>query len=136
MAQRITLTINDYNRLLSLLRFPSRRPASVEFLSKLHNQLSSATTVEQHVIDRRVVTMNSRVHLKDIITDRQSEVTLTYPHEAEPRDGKISVLSEPGIALLGKQESDIVTWKAPGKLGQFEIVKVSYQPEAAKHYYL
>ena len=136
MEKRITLTINDYNRLLGVLEFSSARSAPPELIGKLHAYLTNARIVDQDEIDSRVVTMNSRVHLKDIITKRQSEVTLSYPWEAEPRERKISVLSEPGVALLGKQERDIVSWRTPEKVGQFEIVKVNYQPEAAKDYYL
>lgn len=136
MEKGITVTTNDYNRLLGLLDFSSARSAPTELVNRLHAHLTNAKTVEQHAIDRRVVTMNSRVHLKDIVNKRQSEVTLTYPWEADPRERKISVLSEPGLALLGKKETDIVSWKTPEKVGQFEIVKVNYQPEAAKDYYL
>jgi regulator of nucleoside diphosphate kinase len=136
MEKRITVTVNDYNRLLDLIELTTAGSPMPTFVNRLHTYLVNAKTVEQEAIDRRVVTMNSRVHLKDIMTKRQSEVTLTYPQEAEPRERKISVLSEIGLALLGKNESDIVSWKIPGKVGLFEIVKVNYQPEAAKDYYL
>ena len=136
MEKRITLTINDYKKLLGLLQFSQSRSLPGELFDRLHAHLSSAKMVEQESIDSRVVTMNSRVHLKDVANNRQSEVTLTYPWEAEPRKRKISILSEPGVALLGKEENDIVSWRTPEKVGQFEIVKVSYQPEAAKDYFL
>lgn len=136
MEKHITLTINDYNRLRGLLEISAPRLAPSELVGKLDTHLKNATTVEQTAIDRRVVTMNSRVHLKDIATDRQSEVTITYPQHARPRERKISVLSEPGLGLLGKKEGDIVSWKIPGKVGRFEIVKVNYQPEASRDYYL
>jgi regulator of nucleoside diphosphate kinase len=136
MEKRITITINDYKKLLGLLQFSQGRSLPGELFDRLHAHLANAKTVEQESIDSRVITMNSRVHLKDVTTNRQSEITLTYPWEAEPRERKISVLSEPGVALLGKKENDIVSWKTPQKVGQFEIVKVSYQPEAAKDYFL
>jgi regulator of nucleoside diphosphate kinase len=136
MEKRITLTINDYNRLVGLLEFSSARSAPSELVSKLHTHLANANTVYPDQIDSSIVTMNSRVYLMDLVTKRQSEVTLSYPWEAEPRERKISVLSEPGVALLGKKERDIVSWKTPGHVGQFEIVKVNYQPEAANDYYL
>jgi regulator of nucleoside diphosphate kinase len=87
--------------------------------------VSPGTDHVNRAVMKKRITVNSRVHLRDIITDRQTEITLTRPQDAEPRERKVSILSEVGIALLGKRESDIVSWKTPGKVGQFEIVKVN-----------
>ena len=80
--------------------------------------------------------MNSRVHLKDLNSQRDIELTLTYPRDAVPSERKISVFSEIGIALLGREEKEVVSWNVPDGIGLFEIVKVTYQPEAAGDYHL
>lgn len=136
MTQRITVTINDYQRLIGLMELASMKARMPDIAKRLYAKITNARTFSQETIDSGVVTMNSRVHLKDLNNDRETEITLTYPHESEPRERKISVFSEIGIALLGHREKDVVSWKVPGGVGLFEIVKVTYQPEAEGHYYL
>jgi regulator of nucleoside diphosphate kinase len=63
-------------------------------------------------------------------------VTLTYPDEADNRKMKISVFSPIGVALLGCQEGDIASWRVPSGIGRFKVLRVTYQPEAAGHYFL
>lgn len=98
--------------------------------------LVSANTLRQETIDEAVITMNSRVHLKDLNNQRETEITLTYPREANPGERRVSIFSEIGIALFGREEKDVVSWKVPGGTGLFEIVSVTYQPEAAGDYHL
>jgi regulator of nucleoside diphosphate kinase len=136
MTGQITITINDYNRLIGLLELASLKTLLPDMAGRLYANLLNAKTLPQEKIDERIITMNSRVYLRDVNNQRKTEVTLTYPHEAEPRERKVSVLSEIGIALLGRHENDLVSWKVPGGIGLFEIVKVTYQPEAAGDYYL
>jgi regulator of nucleoside diphosphate kinase len=136
MTKQITVTINDYNRLIGLLEFTSLKTIIPEVAGRLYINLLNAKTLPQEKIDEGIITMNSRVYLKDANNQRETEVTLTYPNEAEPREQKVSVLSEIGIALLGRCEKEVVSWKVPGGIGLFEIVKVTYQPESAGDYYL
>jgi regulator of nucleoside diphosphate kinase len=136
MTKQIAITINDYNRLIHLMDLSDTKAKSPDIAIKLHSKISGARTFSQENIDSGVVTMNSRVHLKDLKNGWQTEITLTYPHEAEPRDRRVSVLSEIGVALIGHQEKEVVSWRVPGGTGQFEIIKVTYQPEAEGHYYL
>ena len=136
MTKQITVTINDYNRLMGLLEFASLKTVIPDLAGKLYANLLAAQTIPQEKIDERIVTMNSRVYLRDINNRRETEVTLTYPHEAEAHERRVSVLSEIGVALLGRHEKDVVSWKVPAGVGLFEIVKITYQPEAAGDYYL
>src|SRR5690606_18678329 len=102
--------------------------------SRLAEKLSSAETLPREKIAKSVVTMNSRVRLRDLDSNRETEVTIAYPHEADARKGRISVVSEIGVALLGAREKDVVSWKTPKGMGRFEITEVTYQPEAAGDY--
>ena len=104
--------------------------------SRLYDRLVAAKTLSQEAIDETIVTMNSRVRLKDLQSQRATEVTLTYPREALPTERRISIFSEIGITLLGRAEKDVVSWKVPDGIGLFEIAEVIYQPEAAGDYHL
>lgn len=51
---------------------------------------------------------------------------LVSQHEAKAADGKISVNSPLGKALLGKETGDVVKVTAPAGVIEYEILKVSY----------
>lgn len=135
MQKTITVTQNDYERLMALVEV-SYLKSKASIAGRLYESLTTARLFPPDQIPSGIVTMNSRVFLKEVGTGRETEITLTYPQEAEPRERKVSVISEIGLALFGKREREIVSWKTPVGTGSFEIQAVTYQPEAAGHYHL
>ncbi len=136
METKDFITINDYQRLSGLIKFAALETKMPDVVNVLLTKFSTAKMLPQNRILRSVVTMNSRVLLREISNDREAEVTITYPQDADGMEGKISVFSPIGTALLGRQAGDIVSWKTPTGVGHFEIAKILYQPEAVGHYYL
>ena len=61
-----------------------------------------------------------------------------WPKSESPNgeEGRISIISPAGVALLGSQEGEVVSWRIPTGLAEFKVKKVIYQPEAAGDYYL
>ena len=45
-------------------------------------------------------------------------------------------LAPMGVALLGTQIGDTITWASPRGESKAEVVKISYQPEAAGDFHL
>ena len=125
MNEKIILTESDYERLIELAGFTT---AEADILRQ---NLSVARKIPKDKIGNAYVTMNSRVLLKELKSGRNMEISLTYPRDAQPSQRKVSVLSPIGLALLGRKERDVVSWRIPTGVGKFEIVKVTYQPEAA-----
>jgi regulator of nucleoside diphosphate kinase len=136
MDTKMIITVSDYNRLMELMELTSFRTKMPVVTSELVERLDTAKMCLQNQIANDVITMNSRVKVKDLTTHREAEITITYPQDAEPREGRISVFSEIGLGLLGRKESDIVSWRVPGGIGRFQVQKVLYQPEAAGDYFL
>jgi regulator of nucleoside diphosphate kinase len=136
MRKRIVVTLNDYSRILGLIESSATKMKLPDTVSRLYEKLVTAEMRRQETIDERIITMNSRILLKELSSGRETEITITYPQEAEPRERKISLFSDIGTALLGRKEKDVVSCKIPSGVGLFEIVKVTYQPEAAGDYYL
>lgn len=83
-----------------------------------------------------LITVNSRIKLKNLSNSREAEITLVSPQDADPRQSRVSVLSEIGLALLGRKENDIVSWQVPNGKGEFRVEKVVYQPGATGDYIL
>ena len=136
MEKKMFITTNDYQRLTGFIELASLKVKMPEIINRLYTQFKKAKVLSQESISRSVVTMNSRVLLKEVSNGRKAEVTITYPQDADSREKKVSVFSSPGVALLGRQAGDIVSWKVPGGTGEFEITEILYQPEASGHYYL
>lgn len=59
------------------------------------------------------------------------DITLVFPEEAEPDDGRISVVAPIGAAVLGYKAGDTVQFRTPGGLRRLQVEQVLYQPEAA-----
>lgn len=128
--------MNDYQRLNGLIEFASLKTKMPKVVDHLCHELKAAKLVAQENISKNVVTMNSTVFLKELSSGRQIEITVTYPYDSDNRERKVSVFSPIGIALLGNEVGDIVSWNVPTGIGQFKIIKVTYQPEAVGDFYL
>jgi regulator of nucleoside diphosphate kinase len=74
---------------------------------------------------------------RDEETGESREVSLVYPMDSDPEQGRISVLSPVGSALLGLSVGQTIDWPLPrGRLKRIRVVEVVYQPEAAGHLHL
>lgn len=99
---------------------------------RLEAELDRAIVVPQAEVPPEIVTMNSRVLFEDATTGRTREITLSYPREADPSDGRVSILAPVAAALLGLGVGDAIEWPMPdGRRSRLRIAEVLYQPEAA-----
>lgn len=100
-------------------------------LRELRDELERAIIVGPREIPPGVITMNSVATVVDLTGGSRREITLVYPHEAEPASGKISVLAPLGTALLGYREGDEVEWLMPGGMRRLRIESVRGPDETA-----
>ncbi len=127
----ILITSQDAERLSRLLDvLPEHNDAA----RALDHEIARATVVSSDEMPNDVVTMNSKVVFEDLETGKRTEITLVYPHEANFAAGKLSILSAVGTALLGLRVGQSIKWELPsGKLGNYRVASISYQPEASGH---
>ena len=132
------LTDQDYKRLKDVLDLQVRQSRTLASeLQSLENLLDLARIVRSEAIPQNVVTMNSRVVFRDLGTGSEETVTITYPAEADPSSGRISVLSPVGTALVGATEGQEIELPLPhGNRRSIRIESVVYQPEAEGHFAL
>lgn len=129
----IFVTDRDYTRLAKLVKRMRLRDSSAE-LNTLIEELRRAIKVPSEDIAPSVVTMNSKVLLSDLRSGREREVTIVYPEDANINEMKISILSPSAIALLGSKVGDRVEWPAPNGVANYEIAKITFQPEAVRRF--
>jgi len=127
----IYITEFDLERLERLLEQTGRGARTAKHIEALEDELSRAEVVEPKDIPANVITMNSRVLLKDLDSGDEMEYTLCFPAEANPAERRVSILAPVGTALIGYRTGDTITWQVPGGARRFKVGKVLYQPEAA-----
>lgn len=135
--QQLRLTRQDHARLCKYLsdRAPGV-PGDGEKLNAFAQELCGRALVDQRQVPPDVVTMHSRVRLRDVATKEDLVVTLVFPEDADLSLGKLSVLTEVGTALLGRSAGDIIEWQSRRRLRRLLIKELCYQPEAAGDYSL
>jgi regulator of nucleoside diphosphate kinase len=126
----------DYDRLSDLIKSGRGSDKDQPHLEELRHELERARVVDPQEIPPDVVTMNSRVRLRDLETDDEEVYTLVYPKEADADEGKISVLAPIGTAILGYRAGATISWKVPAGVRTFQIKEILYQPEAAGDFHL
>ena len=135
--RKIAITDHDARRLGEILNvageFKYRGRAD---LAALAGELRRAQIVDARNVPGKVVTMNSRVVVEDLDSRQEMEFALVFPAAANADEGRISVLSPVGTALLGYSEGDVVEWAVPAGRRRLRVKKVVYQPEAAGDYHL
>jgi len=131
-GKEIIITSLDQARLMAILNSPSiREGKDRERLAELRAELERATIVDPGQVPADVVTMNSKVKVRDMNSGALNEYTLVYPDQADITRNMISILAPVGTALLGYRTGDLIEWKVPDGLRVLKIESVLYQPESA-----
>lgn len=132
-----TLTELDHVRLQNLARRQARADGPPAPRPAIQDVLDACAIVPSRQAPVDVVTMYTRVVLRDLQTDSRSTVTLCYPADAEPAAGFVSVLSPVGTSLLGLRVGSVARWRTPaGEVRAAEIVAILFQPEDSGDYTL
>ncbi|ACS87419.1 nucleoside diphosphate kinase regulator [Musicola paradisiaca] len=130
------LTINelDAERLDALLEQSAF--AGTDVAQALNAELDRAHIVAPVEIPPDVVTMNSRVRFRDLLTCEEHIRTLVYPATLKDSSEQISVMAPLGAALLGMHVGKTINWPLPnGEETRIEVMELLYQPEAAGEYH-
>lgn len=137
MRSTIAITQFDRQRLNHLLTGISREQnPDRDDLWLLEQEIARAEIIPSREAPSELVTMNSRVRLTDLDSGERMEYTLVFPHDADYKEGRISILAPLGTALLGFRVGDVVEWRMPAGARRLRIDAILYQPEAAGHYHL
>jgi regulator of nucleoside diphosphate kinase len=129
---RIMISELDFERLSELVQSSRYRTAP----TGLKDELLNGIVVASPDVPKRIVTMRSRVRVRDLQADELQTYTLVYPEEANIDEGKLSILAPLATALLGARVGQVVKFVAPAGPQRLRIEKILYQPEAAGDFHL
>jgi regulator of nucleoside diphosphate kinase len=124
LKPRITLTAADYERLSVLARAAANTVPDVAAV--LAEELDRAHVFTKVRDPRDIVCMGSEVEFWDEATCKVQTVMLVYPEEANISQGKISVLTPIGTALIGLRAGHSMTWETrDGELRRLTVLNAS-----------
>jgi len=90
-------------------------------VAHLNARINTLTTLKVENLPKDAAGFGSMVHLEDLNTGDELTYELVTPEEVDARNGKISVSSPVGKALLNKQVGDEVTVKLPTGVKEYEV---------------
>ena len=98
----------EQGRLLGRIRFKQR-------------VLANARVIDMSRLGTESIQLLSKVGMTNLNTNSQMSYTITNPHEANLREGKISIKSPIAQALLNKKVGDVVEVRVPAGLLKLRI---------------
>ena len=100
-------------------------------LRSLLAEIERAIVAEPDAMPPDVISMGSRIWVRDLVTGARSEYTLVFPAEADVAERRLSVLAPLGTALLGCRHGDKVVWEMPGGVRRLRVELVMPDSDAS-----
>ncbi|MDH7786421.1 regulator of nucleoside diphosphate kinase [Ochrobactrum sp. 19YEA23] len=117
----------DYERLMGLANSVAEQHE--EIADELMAELDRAKVVPAKRLPQNVVHMGSVVEFRSN-DGHERRVTLVYPGEADIAQGKVSILTPIGTALIGLAPGQSISWTArDGRAHELNVINVSVAEE-------
>lgn len=94
-------------------------------IAKMEATISNARLVDEKQVDSSKAYILSNVRVRNHKTGSEQTYKLVSAHEANLREGKISVRSPIGKGLLGREVGDVVEVDVPAGTVKLEILEIS-----------
>ena len=121
MSQNIILTTGIYDLIKDHVR---RRKVTVAEGERLTAELKHAQQVRRRDLPEDVISINSRVTIKDVASGLEEVHSFVPPGKARPKHKTKSIMSDVGLALVGYRPGTKITWPVGGQDREIEILKV------------
>jgi transcription elongation factor GreA len=93
-------------------------------INELEMAINRSEVIELDDENIERVVFGVTVELRNTVTSENVAYQLVGPYESDPENGRISVASPLGKALIGKEEGDEFRIKTPGGIQEFEILEI------------
>jgi len=95
-------------------------------INEVENKLADARIIETAGRTSETVVFGATVQLMELEAKQKKQYTLVGQDEADLKDGKISVQSPVGKALIGKRVGDQVAVTTPAKIVEYEVIEIRF----------
>lgn len=96
-------------------------------ITELERKLADARIIDTANLSSETVVFGATVLLLDLESKQQKQYTLVGQDEADLKDGKISVQSPVGKALIGKRVGDVVEVTTPARVVEYEVCEIRFE---------
>lgn len=120
----VVITEEDYN----VLRYYVDNTPVKDGEMSLAAELKRAVIVKSDALPPHTIRLNSKVSVLDLQTQKVKEFTIVMPDKADIKEGRISILTPMGAALIGFRKTEEVMWKVPAGMKRFRILDVYNKP--------
>ena len=93
-------------------------------IAMLEERLTAARVITKKEITKDVVSIGSKVQLRDISQNKTFEYHIVGSAEANPAEHRLSNESPVGKAILGKKKGEVVVVAAPRGSFKFKILEI------------
>jgi transcription elongation factor GreA len=96
-------------------------------IQELKTKIALADVIDPSKISQDRIAFGAKVKVMDVSSSEEKTFTLVGQDEADVKNGRISISSPVGRALLNKEAGDVVTIKAPARTLEYEILEISFE---------
>ena len=96
-------------------------------IQELKAKIAMAQVIDPSTIRQSKVAFGAKVKVLDVEADTEYVFILVGTEEADVKQGKISISSPVGRALIGKDVGDTATIKAPARTIEYEILEIIFE---------
>ncbi|MFA5145338.1 MAG: transcription elongation factor GreA [Candidatus Omnitrophota bacterium] len=94
-------------------------------IAELEYKLAHARIIDNENISKDEVLIGAKVRIKDLDTEEELEYMLVSGAEADYAEGKVSIASPVGAALLNHKINDTIEIKVPAGILRYKILEIS-----------
>lgn len=96
-----------------------------ERIAKVEGMLRNAKIIDDSEIRTDIITVGSKVIVKDLEYDEEMEYTIVGSAEANPFEGRISNESPVGSSLIGRKRGEVAEVEVPDGIIKYEVVNIA-----------
>ena len=96
-------------------------------IAEIEDKISRAQVIDVSKLSGKQVKFGATVTVVDEDTEEESRYQIVGEHEADVRQGRISVTSPIARSLIGKETGDVVEVNTPGGVKAYEITAVEWR---------
>lgn len=120
MTEALLMTEKDFTRIKHYITLQKLKD-----FDDLEYELDRARIIKEAEVPSDLVTMNSRVRYLNLESNKESEITIVYPKDANLSENRVSVLASLGSALIGLREGETIDWTFPDESSRkLKVLKV------------
>ncbi len=96
-------------------------------IAEIEDKISRAQVIDVSKLSGAQVKFGATVTVVDEDTEEEGRYQLVGEHEADVKEGRVSITSPIARAMIGKEQGDVVEVNTPGGVKAYEILKVEWR---------